>query len=389
MNEPIYDKIIIGAGVAGLAAAYEILSAAQNQEKSLKLMVLTDKINAPTLAGTNIVLGIDGFEEGELPPHASEISDLVRLGLERLNQIVLEENIDCRHDLYFQLIASTAAENMETAAFLIDRFRYKPEEFRGVANPADRLHFDGLGEALETSVIGQLNGPEFLQGLAGAIRRMGGEIIEATLYTGHTKNDAVTEVETTNGIYKTSSPPLLAGGPHLMSKIAGMPARVFPCYTMAMHVELTPEDAKNVCRRPIVFFNLNMDFLWGSLDGKNVLTVGQGATEDPADRPKFESLLRQTFNTVLPNLKGIYDDRMKFSFNAMAYTDNMLPLVGRLIDFDVITGNCGRGFAQSFAQAQAYAEHYIDGNDHNLMLFESLNIKMGGSGISTAKNDKI
>jgi glycine/D-amino acid oxidase-like deaminating enzyme len=374
MNNTTYDKIIVGAGVAGLAAAYEILSAAKEARKFVRLAVLTDKINAPTLAGTNIVLGIDGFEEGELPPHAIQISDLVRSGLERLNQIVLRENIDCRHDLYFQLVAPTAAENMETAAFLIDRFRYRPEEFRSVENPADRLHFNGLSEALETSVIGQLNGPEFLQGLASAIRSMGGEICEVTLYTGHTKTDAVTEVETTNGNYKTSSPPLLAGGPHLMSKVAGMPARVFPCYTMAMHVELTPEDAKNVCSRPIVFFNLNMDFLWGSLDGKNVLTVGRGATEDPSDRPKFEVQLRQTFDALLPELEGKYDHRMKFSFNAMAYTENMLPVVGRLADFDAITGNCGRGFAQSFAQAQAYADHFINGNDYKLRLFESLNV---------------
>ena len=102
--------------------------------------------------------------------------------------------------------------------------------------------------------------------------------------------------------------------------------------------------------------------------------MGQGNNQDPTDRRKLEALLRQTFDALLPDLKGKYDKQMKFSFNAMAYTENRLPVVGRLADFDVITGNCGRGFAQGFAQAQAYADHFINGNDHKLQLFESLNV---------------
>ena len=374
MNAVVYDKVIVGAGVAGLASAYEILRAAKEVSKPIKLAVLTDKISAPTRAGTNIVLGIDGFEDGELPPHAAELCDMIRGGLERINQIVREERISCRHALGLQLVAPTKAENTEVVDFLIDRFRYRPEECREVNNPEDRLHFAGLSEAIEGNIVGQLNGPEFLEGLAGAIRRADGEIVEGTVYSGHSKIGATIEIQTTNGVYLTSTPVLLAGGPHLMSKMGGMPTAVTPVYTMAMHVELTPEDAKKVCPRPIAFFNPTFEHLWGSLDGKNVLTLGQGLTRDPNDGPKHEAHLRQTFDALLPDLRGKYDDLMTFSFNAMAWTENRLPIVGRLADFDVITGNCGRGFAQSFAQAQAYADHFINGSDHKLRLFESLNI---------------
>ena len=374
MNNIIYDKIIIGAGVAGLAAAYEILSAAKKAGKSIKLVVLAEKINAPTLAGTNIVLGIDGFEENELPPHAAELNEMVRGGLARINQIVRDEKISCRHDLYFQLVAPTHAENIETVDFLISRFGYRPDEFNYVINAADRLRFDGLIEAIECNSIGQLNGPEFVEGLVGAIRRMGGLIAEGTLYIGHAQNASLFEIDTSKGTYTTTTPPLLAGGPHLMSRIVGMPVRVFPYYTMAMHVELTAEDAKHVSKRPLAFFNIKYDYLWGSLDSENVLTIGQSAKADPADQPKFEVQLRQTYHKILPELIEIHDDQISFSFNAMTYTENMLPVVGRLADFDVITGNCGRGFVQSFAQAQAYADHFVNGNDSKLRLFESLNI---------------
>jgi glycine/D-amino acid oxidase-like deaminating enzyme len=375
VNDTIFDKIIIGAGVGGLAAAYEILSATKKAGKSIKLIILTDKINAPTLAGTNIVLGIDGFEEGELPPNATAINDLVRGGLERINQVVREEKINCRHDLYFQLVAPTKTENTQTKDFLVDRFQYKPEEFSEVENPGDRLHFSGLDEATECNIIGQLNGPEFVEGLANAIRRMGGCIVENTMYASHFKRATLFEIQTTNGIYLTSSPPLLAGGPHLMSKVAGMPVKVSPKYTMAMHVELSANDAKNISVRPLAFFNIKFDYLWGSLDSKNILTIGQGNTNDTDDRRKFESKLRLSFDQLLPKLKGLYEGKMSFSFNAMAWTENMLPVVGRLADFDVVTGNCGRGFVLSFAEAIAYADHFINGNDHKLQLFESLNFR--------------
>jgi len=374
MNDIIYDKIIIGAGVAGLAAAYEILSAAKKAGKSIKLAILAEKINAPTLAGTNIVLGIDGFEENELPPHATELNAMVRGGLERINQIVRDEKISCRHDLYFQLVAPTHAENIETVDFLINRFGYRRDEFNYVINAADRLRFDGFTEAIECNSIGQLNGPEFVKGLVDAIRRMGGLITEDNLYIGHDKNASLFEVNTTKGTYTTTTPPLLAGGPHLMSRVAGMPVRVFPYYTMAMHVNLNPEDAKHVSKRPLAFFNPKFDYLWGSLDSENVLTIGQSAKADPTDRQKFEAQLRETFHIILPELIELNDDQISFSFNAMTYTENMLPVVGRLADFDVITGNCGRGFVQSFAQAQAYADYFVSGNDAKLRLFESLNI---------------
>lgn len=375
MITTLYDKIIVGGGVAGLASAYEILTSAKKAGKPIKLAVLTEKVNSPTRAGTNIVLGIDGFEDGELPSNAAKLCELVRAGLERLNEVVRLERISCRHDLNLQLIARTKAENLARVKFLEDRFGYRPEEHRDVTNPEDCLHFAGLTEAWEIDIVGQINGPEFLEGLAAVIRRHGGEIIENTSFTGYSKAGATTEVQTTNGTYKTSTPVLYAGGPHLMRKMPGLPVAINPIYTMALHVELTPEDARDLCKRPVAFFNPTLDNLWGSLDCKNVLTFGQDDTDDPNQRDEHEARLRKTFDQLLPHLVGKYDAEMTFSFNAMAFTKNWLPLVGRLADFDVVTGNCGRGFAQSFAEAQAYSDHFINGDDRKLLLFESLNIR--------------
>lgn len=381
MSDPVYDKIVVGGGIAGLSAAYEILRAAHDAGKNIKVAVLTDKLHVPCTAGTNIVFGVDGFEEGDLPPNAPKINNLVRKGLQRILDTVRHEGINCRTDMHYQLIAPTKTENQEILDFLAERFGYRKSEFHEVKNAGTRLKFPGLDHAMATHVIGQLNLPEYIKGLVKAIQTMGGEVLDGHTYVSHDKVKDYTEIRTAEGqSFKTSSPPLLAGGPFLMSQVQGMPSHVFPMYTIAMHVPLTEADARKMSDRPVAFFNPTMDFLWGSLDSKHVLTLGQGDSLNKEDRPHMETKVRETFAHLFPDLAEKYKDKITFSFNAMAYTEDKNPVVGRVRghgtfpDFDVITGNCGRGVVQAVAQSQAYAKSLVYGQEDDLKLWESLAI---------------
>ena len=373
MSSPLYDKIIVGAGVAGLASAYEVMAAAKAAGRSMKLVVLTDKINSPSAAGTHLLSGLDGFELDQIVPNTDEVCDLVRIGLDRIGEIVSRHRIDCRYDLFYQLIAPTPSQNAEVAAFHSARHGYRAGTFHELSDLSLRVRLDGYNYSLATTTIGQINGVEFLHGLTRAIREMGAEVIEGARYEGHTRSASSVVVKTAIGDFTTLTPPLMAGGPHLMSRMPGLPVPITPIYTMAAHVELTPDDAKRICTRPTAFFSSTKSYLWGSLDEKNVLTFGHGICESPDGRQLLETNLRATFRRILPELSGAYESELAFSFDAMACTANQLPIVGRLKDYDVMTGNCGRGFAQSFGEARAFASWIVNGDDRHLCLFESLN----------------
>jgi glycine/D-amino acid oxidase-like deaminating enzyme len=383
MNDTTYDKIIIGAGPAGRQAGVALLRAdekartADPARKYLKVLMLTDKIHAPTAAGTNLVLGIDGFEEGELPPHAAELNEQVRAGLNRIREIVVNGKSDCRLDMYYQILGHTRDETADGAKFLVDRFHYRPEEWREVARPEDRVRFEGVGAAIETTAVGQINGPEYLETLDEGIRRMGGEIVEGARYTGYERKGGVILVHTTRGTFRQIAhepwqKPLLAGGVRLMREV--LPGVIKTLWTTVLHVQLSPEDARSIALRPVAFYDPNSDYLWGSLDRRNVLTLGQGFTFDPSDEALHKRRLRETFEARLPHLKGKYDDKIEIIFKERDYTDNQLPVVGSLPDFDVMTGFGGRGFAQSMAAAEAYADFVVNGNDRAWRMWQSLNV---------------
>lgn len=375
MSSAVYDKIIIGGGIAGLSAAHEMLEAARTAGRNINLIVLTERINAPSAAGTHLLSGFDGFERDQPVPFAEKACRLVRQGLDRIGEIVSGRGMSCRYDLHYQLIAPDPSLNVEMAAFHTARHHYGPGTFHALDTPRDRVQLAGFAHALGSSAIGQINAVEFIHGLVGSIRDLGGEVREGVSYVSHSPDGSGVRVSTSKGDYVTSSPILMAGGPHLMSRMGGLPVQVTPLYTIAGHVELSPEHARQICVRPVAFFSSTTSYLWGSLDSRNVLTFGHGVCEGPEGRSLLEHQLRETFRRICPGLFEAYADRLDFSFDAMAFTANQLPVVGRLSDYDVITGNCGRGFAQSFAEARAYAEWVIHGNDDDLRLFESFNIR--------------
>lgn len=369
----VYDKIIIGGGVAGLAAAYEILEAARAANKTLKLAVLAERINSPSAAGTHLLSGFDGFELEDVHPLAGRACTLVQNGLIRIGELVTKRHMSCRYDLHYQLIAPDHSLNIEMARFHTSRHHYQTGAFRDLQDPQDRAQLKGFDYALGTDVIGQINGLEFLHGLIEAIRGLGGEVASGVTYRGHLRDGSNVLVATSLGEYVTSSPILVAGGPHLMSVMPGMPVPITPLYTIAGHVALNPVDARTISRRPVAFFSSTKSYLWGSLDDRDVFTFGHGVCEGPDGQGLLERNIRETFRKILPAISEIYEDRLTYSFGAMAFTPNQLPVVGRFPDYDVITGNCGRGFAQSFAEAQAYADWVVRGEDDDLRLFESFN----------------
>jgi hypothetical protein len=153
---------------------------------------------------------MDGLEEG-VHPQANELNLKVRQGVERIIEIINSEKIKCRLDMRYQMIAPTQEENNKVVQFLTDQLGYKSNEFYP-AQEQDRLKFNGLENAIETNVIGQLNAPEFLDGLVEAIKRLGGDIVERVKYQNTTNQNGKFQVETDNGIFETTSPPIIAGG---------------------------------------------------------------------------------------------------------------------------------------------------------------------------------
>lgn len=373
-----YDKIIIGGGPAGLFSAYEILTAAKTAGKQVKVAVLTETIHAPSMAGSNIVFGIDGYETSNTPLTAQDhaVLKLVRDAVPHLQDIVQKNKIDCRLAMNYQLIGSNERDVQGSIEFLQNRFDYRPSDFHQTA-PQDRIKFKDMTAAIESNTIGELNVEELEQGLLKAIKSMGGDVVTGTHYQGHEKTNSGVSIETDKGEYKSSSAPLIATGPALAYSHQQLPAPVRLVYTGAMHIPLSLEDAAKVSRngRPMGFADTHLDgdVLWGGLDSKGVLTIGFGDSEDPASRTGNEEALRKRFVELLPDLAAKYAGKESFSFGPMLQADNLFPFVGRLGDCDINTAWASRGIVQSLAAAQAYADYVVNGNDRNLKLFERLN----------------
>ncbi len=270
------------------------------------------------------------------------------------------------------------------ADWLVDTFGYKEGSFKFVPN--SRINFKGYSSATQSDDIGQINAPEYQQGLIAAIRRMGGTVIDGVNYTGQDKTaDGNIAVHTDHGTFKSTTPPLLAtGAGHVASlKNGKLPIEFRTIYTGAMHIQLSSEDAKKVSPdgKPMAYCDTNLagDVIWGSLDAKGVLTMGFG--DSPvSEQQKNRVALRSKFGEILPDIAGKYLDgalknNVTYSYGGMMKAENDFPLVGRTANFDVMVGWASRGIVQSSAASQAYAQWVVNGNDKGLKLWEGLQAK--------------
>ena len=393
--ETVYDKVIVGGGIAALVTAYECLrTARENGAPIPRIIVLAKELNAPAKASSNITLGIDGFEDSPDHVGSQQIKTMMLAATQRLQSIVQDENIECRLSMGYQLLASdsrnpmtekpvTAQESMtRTLAFLASHFGYKSSDFYPLKNPSEHIGFGGFTEVWETQTIGQINTPELLRGLIKAITKMGGEVREGVAYENHTTVSGQTILNTSHGVYKSSAVPLLAtGAVHLKS--IGLP--IEPLYAGALHVKLSSEDQRKLRPggKPIAFCDTNIsgDVFWGGLDSTGVLTIGFGEIAGLKDQAVYDrardglnDALRERFHKLLPTLYGKYDNVMSFSFGPQAMTQNKFPIVGRLPNYDVSGGWCTRGIVGSVAAAQAYARMFVLGDDKSLKIWEDLNV---------------
>ncbi len=365
-----FDKIIVGGGMAGLMAAYEILRAAQAAGKKYRLAVLTARMNAPTAAGSSIELGLDGFAAPH--PYRDRINMRLRRGLERLQDIVHHEKIDCRLGMNYQLLGRSKEELETTAQWLVEHFGYRGDE---IVPEKIQVAFKGFAAALTLRSSGQINMPEFMRGLAKAIKEMGGTIITGVDYRQQAPGAAAHVVTTDKGDFISRQPPLLALGGEGMRAVESLPTRIIPLYTAALHVALEKADAAIVARAPVGFCDTEIsgDIFWGSLDRKNMLTIGFGDVADVRGRDRLEQELRQRLAELLPEVSAKYTGKDALSFGAMACTENKLPVVARCDGFDVISGFGSRGIVPGVAVALDYARWDLHGQDAGLRLWESLN----------------
>jgi len=384
----VYDKVIVGGGMAGLQSAYEILRAAKKADKPFKVVVVADKINSPAQAGSNVVMGLDGYEEDKyadpnaFAPQDKAILKQIKQAAGHVKAIVWKEKIDCRFSSGYQMIGDDPKTVKGAADWLADTFGYRKDAFNFV--PSSRINFKGYSSAMQSDAIGQINAPEYQRGLIDAIRRMGGTVVEGVNYTSHeTAADGKIAVHTDHGTFQTTTPPLLAtGAGHVQSLENGkLPIEFRTIYTGAMHIQLTPEDVKKVSPdgKPVAYCDTNLagDVIWGSLDSKGVLTMGFG--DSPvSEQQKNRMALRNKFSEILPDIAGKYLDgelknNVTYSYGGMLKAENDFPLVGRMANFDVMVGWASRGIVQSSAASQAYAQWAVNGNDKGLKLWERLN----------------
>jgi len=407
-----YDKVIVGGGMAGLQSAYEILRAAKKAGKDFRVAVVADTINSPAQAGSNVVLGLDGYEAPKYDPEDPNydpkkaftkqdkaILKQIKQAATHVRAIVWHEKIDCRFATGYQLLGSdtredgvltTGPKNVKGAAdWLVDTFGYKKDSIKFV--DAGAIKFKGYNSAMQSDDIGQINAPEYQRGLIEAIRRMGGTVVDGVNYQNHEKlvNGKIA-VHTDKGTFMSTTQPLLAtGAGHVKSLENGkLPLDFRTVDTGAMHIQLSVEDAKKVSAggKPMAYCDTNLsgDVIWGSLDSKGILTMGFGDVDTPAtkaeriaEQRKNEAALRDKFREILPDiaskyLDGVSKDKVSYSYGTMLKAENQFPLVGRMDNYDVMVGWASRGIVQSSAAAQAYANYVVNGNDKALRPWESL-----------------
>jgi glycine/D-amino acid oxidase-like deaminating enzyme len=406
-HERVYDKVIVGGGIAGLAAAYQLALAGQ------KVAVLTDRLNWPQDGGSHIVFGLDGntVEDAELHPNAKTANALIRNGMQNLLETVRRENISCQADMGYQLVGHSEQYVEDRTSFIAERMGYDRSKLRKVGE-ADRLKAAGFPFVRETDEIGQINMPELINGLVAAIKKMGGDVIEGVRYKNRqTKTlDGVIRVQTDKGIFQSKTPILLAtsaqhlsGLPSFQRKMEEIGVGAYPIYVIAAQIPLSAEDRQKIIPngRPMAFVQTGLDesvltqtgedLVGGGIDRKGVLSFGWAWCEKQEDVVKRQAKLKNIFETVFPDLKdkylfpnadGTYSDpggkfkgkTITFSVGTQLEVENGLPIVGPLSEnCDVHSGFGSRAIVQQWAVAMAYAKK-LQGDDVDYRIFESLNM---------------
>lgn len=368
----VYDHIFIGGGIASLAPALILLREAAKSKKSVNIAVLSKELNAPCLAGSHFVLECEGqFQSNDKSTMA--LTPILKSGLAEMVSILEQEQIECRAHTGYEIKAKTEEELNNIIQEMTEKNIYAKNDFK-INSTSQTFKLTSYNHSATIAHIGQLNTPEYIFSLPEKISQKGGTCLTGIEYKNHAKTpQGLYEINTNHGIFKTRNPPYMATGANHIKKLLGNRFNTKIIYTLgAVLGPLSNEDASKISNGPMAFCDTNLhgDVIWGGIDSKNILTVGFGDMEDPAERSAKEKTIIEKIESLYPNLTKKYPP--EFSFGPMLVAENKMPIVGSMKDFDVASGWAGMGIVPSHSAGLAYAQKHIHGYDKNWKFFQSL-----------------
>ena len=368
-----YDVVIVGAGMAATILAYKLKKTADEEGRQLNVLMIGDKPSAPAQAGTQLVRGIEGFfEPGQRQPDA--IDTLLRQGHDWLDHTITEGGIECRFSSGYEIKCMNDQQLNERMSEFSEHNIYRPDEM--VNNSAKQtIRLEGYESSARMECIGQLNVPDLLDNLREAFIKLGGHLEIPATYLNHTfdqQGGAV--IQTNTGTFSSRNKPVIATGAVHAASLPEFPVKqTETVYTMAMTVgPLSEEDARKISSGPVAFCDLpgNQNMTWGSIDNRNMLTLGYGEITDPNGRAALEQELLGQMNKFFPGIADKYPPRVEFG--GQMYTQNLMPVVGETENTIWLTGWGGRGVEPAAASSLAIEDALVRNDRSNLRLLEDL-----------------
>ena len=372
VQETLYDRILIGGGLASLFTAYATLREAAQAGKKLQVLVLTKDIHAPSAAGSHVVNEMEGLMKAG-DDDFSDINTLLHAGLKNLSSVIAEERIECRYSTGYEIKTRSREELDSFSRNVTQKGIFRPEDMADNSNH-QIFNLPGFGYSLYIDSIGQLNTPELLQGMTSVIRKMGGQIVEGVEYTGHGVCEyGLVDVETNYGRFNSFNTPFMGTGPEHQTTLVD-----FDFGAAVHHVAgaimgpLRDKDLIGIAKSSVAIADGDpeVEGLWGGVDPRRMMTFGWGAAGSREERANLEDRMLEKLDEFYPGLSKKYPPR--FSHGAILQAPNGLPIVGRMQGYDVAGGWSGVGIVPGFAAATAFAKWYVNGDDSELRVFEDM-----------------
>ena len=359
--------IIIGAGLAGLLTAYHLLALAKQHQRHITVTVLANDINVPCGAGSHIINEIDGFYASDTIPSQRLIQEL-RNGLQEMVALIEGKKIKCRLHLSYEIKCQNKDELNALISSAIDKKIFSSDEL--IDNSNDQfIYLANHHHSYHLKNAGQINAPEFLESLQTMIRSLGGNIMLGVQYDRHIKNNEdVYEISTNKGVFYTVNTPIIATGAEHQQIFIGNICGTKIIYTMCCVFQLP----KSISKMPIAFCDTNLhdDVLWGSVDEQNFLTIGCGAETDKNAKERVQEKIQTIVRELFPDIN--MGNPVSVHWGATLHAPNMLPIVKRFPNYDIMGAWAGVGIVPAFVAGKAMAEWKLFQDEGRLRVFEEL-----------------
>jgi thioredoxin reductase len=260
--------VIIGGGLAAFFTAYNILL------RGGHATIVADHTNVPCSAGNQIDYRIDGYFQDDMSADQG-MQGMLRSARDDIECMLLREGANCRFHPGYEVKARTS-EDIERAQAMLHRAGILTEGFN---NASQIFKYPDHPHSLRVQGMGQVNMPEVLEIVKQAVIRMGGDVRLGTLYMNHTRRaDGMYEIKTDHGVIVNAHSPLIATGAEHMHQALGaaLPGRKLVYTAAAVIGPLSETDKLCVASEPMAFCDslVEGDFVWGTLDPLNMLTIG-------------------------------------------------------------------------------------------------------------------